>query len=79
MDLLLVGGEGLFDNGCFFWNGDMDGKCFVCATTCTLNLLQVRCMGKRKCHFQNLQQFKSKFKVDRQGPWNEIKRKNISH
>ncbi len=61
------------------WSGDMDGRCFMCATPYTLNLLQVRCMGERKSHLQNLQQFKNKFKIEKQGPWNEIKTKNISH
>jgi hypothetical protein len=36
-------------------------------------------MGERKSHLQNLQQFKNKFKIEKQGPWNEIKTKNISH
>jgi hypothetical protein len=32
-------------------------------------------MGERKCHLQNLQQLKSKFKAEKQGPWSEIKQK----
>jgi hypothetical protein len=57
----------------FFWlNGDIDGRCFMCATPCTLNLLQVRSIGKRKHH---LQQFQSKFEVEKQGPWNKLKTK----
>ncbi len=80
MDLPLVGKEGLFDNGCFFlWNGNMDGRRFMCANPCTLNSLQVRCMGERKHHLQNLQQFQSKFELLKQGPWSEVKTKNISH
>jgi hypothetical protein len=40
-------------------------KIFMCAPPCTLNLLQVKCMGERKCHLQNLQQFQSKFEVEK--------------
>ncbi len=32
-------------------------------------------MGERKHHLQNLQQFQSKFEVEKQGPWNEVKKK----
>jgi hypothetical protein len=51
----------------------MDGKCFMCATPCTLNSLQIRCTGERKCHLQNLQQFQNNFEVEKQGLWNETK------
>jgi len=70
MDPPLLGrGEGLFDNGWFFGcSGDMDEKCFMCAIPYTLNSLQVRCMGEIKHHLQNLQQFQSKFEVEKQGP-----------
>jgi hypothetical protein len=47
----------------------------MCATPCTLNLLLVRCIGKRKHHLQNLEQFQSKFEVEKQGPWNKVKTK----
>ncbi len=72
-----MGGKSLFDNGCFF--GDMvtwmeDASC-VQPHICTLNLLQVRCMGEIKHHSQNLQQFQSKFEVEKQDPWNEVKTK----
>jgi hypothetical protein len=30
-------------------------------------------MGEIKHHLQNLQQFQSKFEVEKQGPWSEIK------
>ncbi len=42
---------------------------------CTLNSLQVRCIREIKHHLQNLQQFQSKFEVEKQGPWNEVKTK----
>jgi hypothetical protein len=40
----------------------------MCATPYILNSLQVRCMGEIKCYLQNLQQFQSKCKVEKQGP-----------
>jgi len=51
----------------------------MCATLCTLNFLQINCTGKRKRHLQNLQQFQSKFEVEKQGPWSEVKTKEILH
>jgi hypothetical protein len=36
-------------------------------------------MGEIKHHLQNLQQFQSKFEVEKQGPWNEVKTRNILH
>ncbi len=64
----------------FGWSGDMDGRCFMCAIPCTLNLLEVRWEGgKIKYHLQNLQQFQSKFEVEKQGSWNEVKTRNIFH
>ncbi len=53
----------------------MDGRCFTSATPCTLNLLQARCMGEKKHHLQNLQQFQRKFEVEKQGPWSEVETK----
>jgi hypothetical protein len=35
-------------------------------------------MGERKCHLQNLQQFQSKFEIEKKGPWNEVKTKKTS-
>jgi hypothetical protein len=32
-------------------------------------------MGERKFILQNLQQFKNKFKIEKEGPWNKIKTK----
>jgi len=55
----------------------MDGKHFMCANLCTLKSLQIRCMREKKHHLQNLQQFQSKFEVEKQ--WSEVKTKNISH
>jgi hypothetical protein len=79
MDLPFVGGKGLFDNGCFF--GDVvtwmeDASCAQ-PHICTLNLLQVRCRGEIKQHLQNLQQFQSKFEVEKQSSWNEVKTKTF--
>ncbi len=51
----------------------------MCATPCTINSLQTRCMRKRKCHLQNLQQFQSKFEVEKQGLWSEVKTKKTFH
>jgi hypothetical protein len=36
-------------------------------------------MRKRKCHLQNLQQFQSKFEVEKQGLWSEVKTKKTFH
>jgi hypothetical protein len=48
------------------------------ATPCTLSLLQAKCARERKCHLQNIKQFQSKFKVEKQ-IWSEVKTKNILH
>jgi hypothetical protein len=32
-------------------------------------------MGEIKHHLQNLQQFQSKFEIQNQGPWSEVKTK----
>jgi hypothetical protein len=36
-------------------------------------------MRERKHHLQSLQQFQSKFEVEKQDPWIKIKAKNILH
>jgi hypothetical protein len=57
----------------------VDGRCFMCATACTLNSLQVKCARERKHHLQKLQQFQRKFEVEKQGPWSEVETKTILH
>jgi hypothetical protein len=80
MDPSLVGGEGLFDNGCLFgevviWMEDVS----MCNLMYIKSCFQIICTREIKCHLQNLQQFRSKFEIEKQGPWSEVKVKNILH